>query len=530
MKVIKRNGKTEDVKFDKILNRVKKATWDLNTSYIDSVKVAQKVINGLFDGVTTTKLDELAAETAASMTTQHPDYSKLAARLAVSSLHKETNKSFSETAEILHNYIEPKTGEKAGLISDEIIEIVRKHADVLDSAIVHDRDYNFDYFGFKTLEKAYLLKINNKPFERPQYMYMRIALQLHKDNIEKVIETYNLLSEQWYSHATPTMFNSATKRPQLASCFLLTTEDSIEGIFKTLSDSAQISKNAGGIGIDFSKVRSKNSYVKGTNGKSNGIIPFLKIFNETARAVDQGGKRAGSIAMYLEPWHADIMEFLDLRKNHGKEEMRARDLFLALWATDLFFERVENDAEWTLFDPNQAPMLTETYGEEFKQYYLEYEKTGKGKVVKARDIWERAISSMIETGTPYILRKDDANIKNNQNNIGLIRSSNLCLNGDTYVKCRINNREVILTMVELDDLFKSGENIEVFSFNEETNEKEWCLVLNSAMTNNNAEMLRITDEETGKFIECTPEHLVFTKNRGYVKAQDLKNDDILLID
>ena len=429
IKVIKRNGKKEPVMLDKILDRITQQTYGLDTKWIIPFEIAQKVIEGITPDIKTSILDQLAMETAASLTTKHPDYSVLAARLAITNLHKETKKSFSETSEDLYRYVNPKTGKHAPVVSESFYGIVKKHADELDSAIVHSRDHNFDYFGFKTLEKSYLLKIDGKVAERPQYMYMRTALQIWGEDIQKVVETYNTLSEGYYTHATPTLFNSGTGRPQLSSCFLLDVEnDSIEGIFNTLKESAQISKNAGGIGIAFSKVRAKGTYIAGTNGNSNGIIPFLKIFNETARAVDQGGgKRKGSIAIYMEPWHSDIFEFLDLRKNQGKEELRARDLFLAMWMNDLFMERVELDADWSLMCPHECPELTETFGDEFRSIYLKYESTGKAKkLVKAREVWNKILESQIETGTPYILYKDAINEKSNQANIGVIRSSNLC--------------------------------------------------------------------------------------------------------
>jgi ribonucleoside-diphosphate reductase alpha chain len=400
-------------------------------------------------------------ETAASLATKHPDYSILAARLAITNLHKETKKSFSETAEDLYKYIDPKTGKHSPIVSESFYKIVKEHAGELDSAIVHSRDHNFDYFGFKTLEKSYLLKLNGKVAERPQYMYMRTALQVWGENLEKVIETYNTLSEGYYTHATPTLFNSGTGRPQLSSCFLLDVEnDSIEGIFNTLKESAQISKNAGGIGISFTKVRSKGTYIAGTNGTSNGIIPFLKIFNETARAVDQGGgKRKGSIAIYMEPWHSDIMEFLDLRKNQGKDEIRARDLFLAMWMNDLFMERVELDEDWSLMCPHECSGLTETYGKEFRELYTSYEQQGKAKrTLKAREVWNKILESQIETGTPYILYKDSINEKSNQSNIGVIRSSNLCAEiveatGITKTQAEILQNKELLERIGLGEFF-----------------------------------------------------------------------------
>jgi ribonucleoside-diphosphate reductase alpha chain len=461
IKVIKRNGKKEPVMLDKILDRIKQQTYGLDQKLIIPFEVAQKVIEGITPDIKTYTLDQLAMETAASLATKHPDYSILAARLAITNLHKETKKSFSETAEDLYKYIDPKTGKHSPIVSESFYKIVKEHAGELDSAIVHSRDHNFDYFGFKTLEKSYLLKLNGKVAERPQYMYMRTALQVWGENLEKVIETYNTLSEGYYTHATPTLFNSGTGRPQLSSCFLLDVEnDSIEGIFNTLKESAQISKNAGGIGISFTKVRSKGTYIAGTNGTSNGIIPFLKIYNETARAVDQGGgKRKGSIAIYMEPWHADIMEFLDLRKNQGKDEIRARDLFLAMWMNDLFMERVELDEDWSLMCPHECSGLTETYGKEFRELYTSYEQQGKAKrTLKAREVWNKILESQIETGTPYILYKDSINEKSNQSNIGVIRSSNLCAEiveatGITKTQAEILQNKELLERIGLGEFF-----------------------------------------------------------------------------
>ncbi len=429
MQVVKRSGRREAVHFDKITARIKKLCYGLNENYVDHIEIAKKVIQGLYDGVTTSELDNLAAETAATMTTKHPDYAILAARIAVSNLHKGTDKSFSATMKVLHEYIDPKTDQPAGLISDELMELVENHKDVIDSAIIYDRDYDFDYFGFKTLERSYLLRANNKVVERPQHMIMRTALGIHSDDLEAAMETYNLMSEKWFIHATPTLFNAGTPKPQLSSCFLLSmTEDSISGIFETLSRCAKISQSAGGIGLSIHNIRSKGSYIKGTGGTSNGIIPMLKVYNDTARYVDQGGgKRKGAFAVYLEPWHSDIHDFLDLKKNHGKEEMRARDLFYAMWIPDLFMMRVEQDAEWSLFCPDEAPGLHDKYGGEFEALYHKYEKEGRArKTVKARDLWFSILESQIETGTPYILYKDAANKKSNQKNLGTIRSSNLC--------------------------------------------------------------------------------------------------------
>ncbi|MCC6816324.1 MAG: ribonucleoside-diphosphate reductase subunit alpha [Saprospiraceae bacterium] len=429
MQVVKRNGKNESVSFDKITARIKKLCYGLDPNFVDSIHISQKVIQGLYNNVTTSELDNLAAETAASLAAVHPDYAILAARIAVSNLHKNTNKSFSETMEALYDYIDPLTQQKAGLIADETIEVIRQNADLLDSAIIYDRDYSFDYFGFKTLERSYLLRMNKKVVERPQHLLMRAAVGIHGNNIQAAIETYQLMSEKWFIHATPTLFNAGTPKPQLSSCFLLSmTEDSIPGIFETLSRCAKISQAAGGIGLSIHNVRAKGSYIKGTGGTSNGIVPMMRVFNDTARYVDQGGgKRKGAFAIYLEPWHADIEDFLELKKNHGKEEMRARDLFYAMWIPDLFMERVKEDSDWSLFCPNEAPGLCETYGEDFVKLYTKYEQEGKArKKIKAQELWFAILESQIETGTPYILYKDAANQKSNQKNLGTIRSSNLC--------------------------------------------------------------------------------------------------------
>lgn len=430
MKVIKRDGHSETLKLDKITNRIKKQTYGLNTDYVDALEVATKVVSGIYDGISTQQLDLLAAETAASLTYIHPDYSILAARIAITRLHKTTHKSFSDTVDHLYNYVDPKTGQSAGIISDEVYQVIQKHKDTLNEAIIHDRDLNFDYFGFKTLEKSYLLKTNGQPAETPQHLYMRVAVGIWGMDIQNVLKTYELLSTQQMTHATPTLFNAGTKRPQLSSCFLLTMhEDSISGIYKTLSDVAAISQNAGGIGIAISNIRATGSYIKGTNGTSNGIVPMLKVYNETARYVDQGGgKRKGSFAVYLEPWHDDVEDFLELRKNHGKEERRARDLFLALWTPDLFMKRVEEDGDWTTFCPAEIDCeLWEMYGEEFEKNYIRLETEGRGRrTIKARSLWQKILESQIETGTPYLLFKDSANRKSNQNNLGTIKSSNLC--------------------------------------------------------------------------------------------------------
>lgn len=429
MLVVKRDGRRESVKFDKITARVEKLSYGLDSNFVEPIDVAKKVIEGLFDGVSTPELDNLAAEIAATMTVRHPDYAKLAARIAISNLHKTTSKSFSNTMKRLYTYVDPKTGQNAPLISKETYGVVKKNAAALDSTIIYDRDFSYDYFGFKTLERSYLMKLDGKIVERPQHMLMRVAVGIHGENMEKVVETYNLLSEKWFTHATPTLFNAGTPKPQLSSCFLLTMkDDSIDGIYDTLKQCAKISQSAGGIGLSIHNVRAKGSYIKGTGGVSNGIVPMLRNFDMTARYVDQGGgKRKGSFAMYMEPWHADIFDFLDLKKNHGKEELRARDLFYALWIPDLFMKRVEANEDWTLLCPNECPGLSDVYGEEFERLYEKYEKEGKGRqTVKAQDLWFEVLEAQIETGTPYMLYKDAANKKSNQKNLGTIKSSNLC--------------------------------------------------------------------------------------------------------
>ena len=428
MFVVKRDGRKEPIMFDKITARIRKLNYGLNP-LVDPVRVAMRVIEGLYDGVTTSELDNLAAEIAATMTTTHPDYAKLAARISVSNLHKNTKKSFSETMTDLYVYVNPRTGKKAPLLSDEVYKIIQKNADKLDSSIIYNRDFGYDFFGFKTLERSYLLKLNGNIVERPQHMLMRVSIGIHLDDIEAALETYELMSKRYFTHATPTLFNSGTPKPQMSSCFLLTMkDDSIDGIYDTLKQTAKISQSAGGIGLSIHNVRATGSYIAGTNGTSNGIVPMLRVFNDTARYVDQGGgKRKGSFAIYVEPWHADIFDFLELKKNHGKEEMRARDLFYAMWTPDLFMKRVEENEEWTLMCPNECPNLFDVHGDEFDALYLKYEKEGRGrKTIKARDLWEKILESQIETGTPYMLYKDSANRKSNQKNLGTIRSSNLC--------------------------------------------------------------------------------------------------------
>ncbi|XP_055493405.1 ribonucleoside-diphosphate reductase large subunit isoform X2 [Leucoraja erinacea] len=415
--------------FDKITSRIQKLCYGLNPEFVDPAQITMKVIQGLYSGVTTVELDTLAAETAATMTTKHPDYAILAARIAVSNLHKETKKVFSDVMEDLYNYVSPLTNNHSPMISKETLDIVLENKDRLNSAIIFDRDFSYNFFGFKTLERSYLLKINGKVSERPQHMLMRVSVGIHKRDIDAAIETYNLLSERWFTHASPTLFNAGTNRPQLSSCFLLTMrDDSIEGIYDTLKQCALISKSAGGIGVAVSCIRARGSYIAGTNGSSNGLVPMLRVYNNTARYVDQGGnKRPGAFAIYLEPWHMDIFDFLELKKNTGKEEQRARDLFYALWIPDLFMRRVENNQDWSLMCPHDCPGLDDVWGEEFEALYERYEKEGRArKVVKAQQLWYAVIESQTETGTPYMLYKDACNRKSNQQNLGTIKCSNLC--------------------------------------------------------------------------------------------------------
>lgn len=424
-----RSGKREPVQFDKITHRISQLTYGLDAKYVDSMTVAQRTINGLFDGISTEQLDNLSAEVSAYMTSVHPDYARLAGRIAVANLHRSTSDSFFETMEILYNFKNEYTGEKQPLISKEFYEYCREYKDRISTEIAYSRDFEFDYFGFKTLEKSYLLKVNGKIVERPQHLFMRVALGVQPDNIEEAMKTYHLISEGWFTHASPTLFNAGTNKAQMSSCFLVAMkDDSIEGIYETLKQCALISQSAGGIGLSIHNIRAKGSFIKGTNGTSNGIVPMLRVFNDTARYVDQGGgKRKGAFAIYLEPWHADIEDFLDLKKNHGKDEMRARDLFYALWVNDLFMRRVESDADWTLMCPNKSPGLADCHGKEFDALYEKYEAEGRGlRKVKARDLWYKVIQSQIETGMPFMLYKDAANEKSNQKNLGTIKSSNLC--------------------------------------------------------------------------------------------------------
>lgn len=429
MYVVKREGRKEPVRFDKITARVQRLCYGLDSNHVDAVQITQRVISGVYQGVTTIELDNLAAETAAYMTTIHPDYATLAARIAVSNLHKQTTKQYSQVSKELYEYINPKTGKHSPMISEEVYQIIQDNADELDSLIVFDRDFIYNYFGFKTLERSYLLRINGKVAERPQHMIMRVALGIHGSDIPRVIETYNMMSMRLFTHGSPTLFNAGTPSPQMSSCFLVAMkDDSIDGIYDTLKTCALISKSAGGIGLHIHNIRSTGAYIAGTNGTSNGIIPMLRVFNNTARYVDQGGnKRPGAFAMYLEPWHADIFDFIDIRKNHGKEEIRARDLFPALWIPDLFMKRVEQNAEWTLFSPNEAVGLADVYGDEFEALYEKYEREQRGrKTIKAQKLWYAILEAQTETGTPFMLYKDACNKKTNQKNLGIIKSSNLC--------------------------------------------------------------------------------------------------------
>lgn len=429
MYVYKRDGHKEPVRFDKITARIQRLCYGLDTTHVDSVAITQRVISGVYQGVTTIELDNLAAETAAYMTTIHPDYAILAARIAVSNLHKQTTKQFSQVSKELYDYINPRNGKHSPMISKETYDLIQKYATELNSAIVYDRDFNYNYFGFKTLERSYLLRINGKVAERPQQLIMRVAVGIHGDDIDSIIETYNLMSQKHFTHGSPTLFNAGTPIPQMSSCFLVAMQDdSIEGIYDTLKSCALISKSAGGIGLHIHNIRSTGAYIAGTNGTSNGIIPMVRVFNNTARYVDQGGnKRPGAFALYLEPWHSDIFDFIDIRKNHGKEEIRARDLFPALWIPDLFMKRVEQNGDWTLFSPNEVTGLDDCYGDEFEQLYEKYEREGKGReVVKAQKLWYSILDAQTETGTPFMLYKDACNKKTNQKNLGIIKSSNLC--------------------------------------------------------------------------------------------------------
>lgn len=436
--VLKRDGRREPVYFDKITARIASMLSiqpPLSAANVDATLVAQKVVQGVFPGVKTTELDALAAETAAYMSTTHPDYARLAARIAISNLQKQTSSSFVDTMRRLHRYVNPKTHKASPLVADDVMSVIEQNAERLEAAIDYDRDFAYDYFGFKTLERSYLLRIDDGIVERPQHMLMRVSVGIHKLDVASALETYELMSQHWFTHATPTLFNAGTPVPQMSSCFLLAMkDDSIEGIYDTLKQCALISKSAGGIGVSIHNIRATRSYIRGTNGTSNGLVPMLRVFNDTARYVDQGGgKRKGAFAIYLEPWHADIYDFLDLKKNTGKDERRARDLFFGLWVPDLFMERVDADADWSLFCPNEAPGLHECFGAAFVDLYTRYEMEGRARsTVKARALWSKIVEAQIETGTPYMLYKDAANGKSNQQNLGTIKSSNLCCEVTEY--------------------------------------------------------------------------------------------------
>ena len=429
MYVLKRDGRKEAMMFDKITSRIVKLCYGLDMNYIDPTEITLKVISGIYSGVSTVELDNLAAEIAATMTTKHSDYSILAARIAISNLHKETKKNFSDVIKDLYEIKNDEVNETAPRISDQVYNIVMANSERLNASIIYDRDFGYNYFGFKTLERAYLLKINKKIVERPQHMLMRVAIGIHMDDIDAAIETYNMMSERWFTHASPTLFNAGTPNQQLSSCFLLTMkDDSLDGIYDTLKQCAMISKGGGGVGLNVHCIRACGTYIKGTRGHSNGLIPMLKIYNYTAKYVDQGGnKRPGAFAIYLEPWHADIFEFLELKMNTGFEDFRARDLFYGLWVPDLFMKRVEEDGVWSLMCPHKCPGLHEVWGDEFVELYEKYEKLGKyNKQIKARELWKAIIKAQIETGTPYMVYKDHCNRKSNQQNLGTIKCSNLC--------------------------------------------------------------------------------------------------------
>lgn len=424
MKVFKRTGDEEDVSFDKVLRRLQHLSNDLDVDVFD---ISQKVCSRIYNGVKTSELDELAAQLCSSMMIDNPDYGDLAARIIISNHHKNTSPSFSETIQILYDNKDVE-GNSSPLVNDNLYNVVMKNKEKLNSYIDHNRDYTLDYFGFKTLERSYLTKVNGVIVERPQYMWMRVALGIHDDDFKDALQTYDLMSKKYFTHATPTLFNAGTRHQQMSSCYLVGMEsDSLDGIYNTVKDCALISKYAGGIGLHIHNVRAKGSYIRGTNGRSTGIVPMLRVLNNTARYVDQGSRRLGSFAMYLETWHADIESFIQLRKNHGSEEQRCRDLFLALWVSDLFMERVKNNGIWSLMCPDKCKGLSDCYGEEFTKLYKHFEeKEMYVKQVNAQDLWFKILECQIEGGTPYILYKDAANLKSNQKNLGVIKSSNLC--------------------------------------------------------------------------------------------------------
>lgn len=494
MRVTKRNGQLEDISFDKILNRVKKIGQEANIQ-INYSSLAMKVIDQLYDAIPTTKIDELTSEQCAALSTMHPDYGVLAGRIFVSNHQKNTSESFYETMSKLY-YFNDIRGQHSPLISHETWINIEKNKDELDAMIDYNRDYLLEYFGLKTLERAYLFRVDDVIVERPQHMWMRVAVGIHGDNLDAVKETYDLMSQKYFTHATPTLFNAGTPRPQLSSCYLIAMEeDSLDGIYNTLKDCANISKWAGGIGLHIHNIRANNSLIRGTNGKSTGIVPMLRVFNDTARFINQGGKRNGSFAIYLEPWHPDIEDFLEMKKNHGDEEMRARDLFYALWTPDLFMERVKSNAKWSFFCPNECPGLADAVGEAFKTLYEKYETDGKArKTVNARDLWFKVLDAQMETGTPYILFKDSANLKSNQKNLGTIKSSNLCVAPETKILTDKGYHEIQSLVNQKVNVWNGEE------FSEVTVQK----------TGENQELLRVETSD-GCILDCTPYHKFYIK-------------------
>lgn len=521
MFIIKRDGRKVDVSFDKIINRIKNLTCkEPKLTNVDPVLIAQKVVSGLYSGVTTVELDNLAGEISVYMSTIHPEYEVLASRLATSNLHKITNKNYEETCDLLYNHINPKTNEHAPLLSKECYDIIKNNIEIIQSKLNYEQDYTYDYFAIKTLQNSYLIKINGKNVERIQHMLMRVAVGVHKNDIKSAMESYRLLSLKYYTLATPTLFNAGTVNGQLSSCYLIDMKsDSIDGIYDTLKQCALISKGAGGIGFNVHDVRAKNSYIKGTNGTAEGIVPMLRVFNDTARFVSQGGnKRKGSFSAYIELHHADIEDFLELKKNGGKEEMRCRDLFYAIWTSDLFMERVEQNADWSLFCPNECPGLSSVYGDEFKALYEKYEREGRArKTVKAQTLWMQIVTSQIETGTPYLMFKDKVNRANNQSNLGTIKSSNLCVSGDTFIltdKGQIPIKELV------------NQEVNVWNGEEWSGTKVFQTGVNQAM-------VKVT-LSNGVELKCTPYHKFILidgssndKTRP-VDASELKVNDNLI--
>jgi ribonucleoside-diphosphate reductase alpha chain len=517
MRVTKRNGELQDMLFDKILSRVRKLGKEANIQLNYSALVI-KIIDQLYDGIQTTKIDELTAQQCASNASNHPDYNTLAGRIVVSNHHKNTDSSFSYVMERLYSFIDVK-GNHSPLISKEYWDIVSVNRRLFDEMIVDDRDYLIDYFGFKTLERAYLFKIYGVVVERPQHLWLRVALGIHKTDLISIKETYDRMSLKYMTHATPTLFNACSPKSQLSSCYLLQMEDdSVDGIYNTLKSCAQISKYSGGIGLHINNIRSAGSHINGTNGKTNGIVPMLKVFNATAKFINQGGKRNGSFAIYLEPWHADIQDFLELKKNHGDEEMKARDLFYALWICDLFMDRVKADLNWSLFCPRECPKLVEICGEDFNQLYVKYETEGRAKkVISARQLWFQILDSQMETGTPYLLYKDSANTKSNQKNIGTIKSSNLCVSPETLVLTDKGH-------IRIDSL--KDKNVNVW------NGSEWSEVI-VKKTGESQEVIKIYTDD-GLNISCTPYHKFYIQ-RTYsdksvceVEANNLTSGDKLI--